>query len=80
MGDIQSMNVIERRTIASAIGLSVQELMAVSRGESIDKENEQIELDKKRNDILRAGFQGNKEELQKLGKSGNQQSPYQEFM
>ena len=63
MGDIQSMNVIERRTIASAIGLSVQELMAVSRGESIDKENEQIELDKKRNDILRAGFQENKEEL-----------------
>ena len=81
MGDIQSMNVIERRTIASAIGLSVQELMAVSRGESIDKENEQIELDKKRNDILRAGFQGNKEELEKLGKNGNQQGGmYQEFI
>ena len=80
LGDIQSMNVIERRTIASAIGLSVQELMAVSRGEAIDKENEQIELDKKRNEILRAGFQGNKEELEKLGKNGTEGGMYQEFI
>ena len=80
LGDIQSMNVIERKTIASAIGLSVQELMAVSRGEAIDKENEQIELDKKRNEILRAGFQGNKEELEKLGKNGTEGGMYQEFI
>jgi len=38
VGDIQSMNVIERRSIAKAIGISVQDLLKISRGEQVQQQ------------------------------------------
>ena len=35
LGEIQSMNVIERRAIAEAIGLSADDLLKVARGEAV---------------------------------------------
>ena len=38
IGDIQTMNVIERRAIADAIGISVQDLQKISRGEQMEQQ------------------------------------------
>jgi len=38
IGDIQTMNVIERRAIAEAIGISVQDLQKISRGEQMEQQ------------------------------------------
>jgi len=35
VGDIQAMNVLQRRSVADAIGISVSDLMKISRGEQI---------------------------------------------
>ena len=61
--NLETMNVVQKDAIASAIGLSVSDLMRVSRGESLDKQQTQIDVQKKTNDILIAGF---KEEGDKL--------------
>ena len=61
--NLETMNVVQKDAIASAIGLSVSDLMRVSRGESLDKMETQIDVQKKTNDILIAGF---KEESDKL--------------
>ena len=34
VGDIQSLNVIQRQSVADAIGISVQDLLRISRGEA----------------------------------------------
>jgi hypothetical protein len=41
-GDIESMNVIERQSIADSIGISVRELQRISRGEAM-KEQESVQ-------------------------------------
>jgi len=41
-GDIQSMNVIERQSLADSIGISVRELQRISRGEAA-KEQESVQ-------------------------------------
>jgi hypothetical protein len=61
--NLETMNVVQKDAIASAIGLSVSDLMRVSRGESLDKQETQIDIQKKTNEILIAGF---KEEGDKL--------------
>ena len=33
VGDIQSLNVIQRKSVADAIGISVEDLLKISRGE-----------------------------------------------
>ena len=38
LGEIQSMNVIERRAIAEAIGLSADDLLKVARGEATQQQ------------------------------------------
>ena len=35
VGDIQSLNVIQRKSVADAIGISVQDLLRISRGEAV---------------------------------------------
>ena len=46
LGEIQSMNVIERRAIAEAIGLSADDLLKVARGEAVaEQETVQDKLD-----------------------------------
>ena len=64
--NVESMNVIQKDAIAGAIGISVADLMRVSRGESLDKQQTQIDLQKKTNDILINGFQENTDELNKI--------------
>ena len=34
VGDIQSLNVIQRKSVADAIGISVQDLLRISRGKA----------------------------------------------
>ena len=56
VGEIQSMNVIERRLIADAIGISSDDLLRVARGEQAKEQETQQSLQKKTNKILIAGF------------------------
>ena len=56
LGEIQSMNVIERRAIAEAIGLSADDLLKVARGEAIKEQESVQSIQKKTNSILVAGF------------------------
>jgi len=50
------MNVIERRAIAEAIGLSADDLLKVARGEAIKEQESVQSIQKKTNSILVAGF------------------------
>jgi len=59
LGEIQSMNVLERRAIAEAIGLSADDLLKVARGEAIKEQESQQSLQKKTNNILIEGFSDN---------------------
>jgi len=59
LGEIQSMNVIERRAIAEAIGLSADDLLKVARGEAIKEQESVQSLQKKTNTILIEGFSDN---------------------
>ena len=70
--NVESMNVIQKDAIAGAIGISVADLMRVSRGESLDKQQTQIDLQKENIEVLRNGFLGNKEELEKIERNQNQ--------
>jgi hypothetical protein len=56
LGEIQSMNVIERRAIAEAIGISSDELLKVARGEQIKEQESVQSLQKETNKILISGF------------------------
>jgi len=64
--NLETMNVVQKDAIAGAIGLSVSDLMRVSRGESLDKQETQIDLQKKTNDILIAGFNEESDVLDKI--------------
>ena len=64
--NLETMNVVQKDAIAGAIGLSVSDLMRVSRGESLDKQETQIDLQKKTNDILIAGFKDESGVLDKI--------------
>jgi hypothetical protein len=64
--NLETMNVVQKDAIASAIGLSVSDLMRVSRGESLDKMETQIGVQKKTNEILLAGFQKEEEKLDEI--------------
>jgi hypothetical protein len=81
VGDIGKMNAIAKQSLADTIGISVGDLMKISRGEAAEVGETQEDLQRKTNDILTAGFQGNKDELTKLNsKPGNGDSGmYDEF-
>jgi len=64
--NLETMNVVQKDAIASAIGLSVSDLMRVSRGESLDKQQTQIDVQKQTNDILIAGFNDEGEKLDQI--------------
>lgn len=66
LGDIQSMNVIERDKLAAAIGISVRELQQISRGEQIQgRATVQDKLDVT-NKLLAAGNEDARATLEKL--------------
>lgn len=81
VGDIGKMNAIAKQSLADSIGITVGDLMKISRGEAAEVGETQEDLQRKTNDILTAGFQGNKDELAKLNnKPGNGDSGmYDEF-
>ena len=69
--DFQAMSIVQKQAISEAIGLSVSDIMRLQRGESLDKQDTQISLQKENIDVLRNGFLGNKEELRKLNEKGD---------
>lgn len=69
LGNLQAMNVIQKDSIATALGISVAELTKIARGEAIDnEESPELKEQKRTNQILIDGFTGNKESLDNLGK------------
>ena len=52
VGDIQSLNVIQRQSVADAIGISVQDLLRISRGEQVAGRETVLDEQKKTNQIL----------------------------
>ena len=52
VGDIQSLNVIQRQSVADAIGISVQDLLKISRGEQVAGRETVLDEQKKTNQIL----------------------------
>ena len=80
VGDIGKMNAIAKQSLADSIGITVGDLMKISRGEAAEVGETQEDLQRKTNDILTAGFQGNKDELTKLNnKPNNGTDVYDEF-
>ena len=74
LGEIQRLNVIERRSIANAIGISVDELLKISRGEQIqERETVQQKIDitnkllAESNDKAKAYYES---DLKKKGETG----------
>ena len=64
LGDIQSLNVLQRQSIADAIGISVQDLQRIARGEAIQETETVQSLQKKTNDILMEGLDVDKKILE----------------
>lgn len=64
--NLETMNVVQKDAIAGAIGLSVSDLMRVSRGESLDKQDTMINLQKQGNEIALAAARGSEEKLEKI--------------
>ena len=52
VGDIQSLNVIQRKSVADAIGISVGDLLKISRGEAVASQKTVQDYQKETNAIL----------------------------
>ncbi len=52
VGDIQSLNVIQRKSVAEAIGISVGDLLKISRGEAVESQKTVQDYQKETNAIL----------------------------
>jgi hypothetical protein len=63
VGDIQSLNVIQRQSVADAIGISVQDLLKISRGEQVAGRETVLDEQKKTNQILAKQYNVNLETL-----------------
>ncbi len=80
MGDLQAMNVVQRKALAESIGVSVDQLTKISRGEAVAAEETVQDLQKKTNEILKAGFSEDKEKMDEListTAAGSQQTIYE---
>jgi len=66
MGDLQAMNVVQRKSLADSIGITVDQLTKISRGEAVAAEETVQDLQKKTNEILKAGFSEDKEKMDEL--------------
>lgn len=69
LGNIQSMNVIQRDSIAQALGITVQELTALSRGEQIEQKKSTENLLGELIEVNKKGFAGNQEAFNKKDSS-----------
>ena len=63
VGDIQSLNVIQRKSVAEAIGISVGDLLKISRGEQVAGRETVLDEQKKTNKILADQYNVNLETL-----------------
>ena len=63
VGDIQSLNVIQRGKIAEAIGISVGDLIKISRGEEVAQGETVLSEQKKTNELLIEGLDIDREAL-----------------
>jgi hypothetical protein len=61
LGDIQTMNRVEKRAISTAIGVSVADLQKISRGEAIEQKKTQEDLLQQLIEVNKKGFAGNAE-------------------
>ncbi len=59
LGDLQSMNVVEKRAISAAIGVSVADLQKISRGEAVEQKKTQEDLLSELIEVNKKGFKGN---------------------
>lgn len=66
LGNIEAMNVLERRSLAEAIGVSTSDLMKIARGEQAEQQETVQEKIDKTNEILKVGFSEDKEKLEEL--------------
>ena len=64
LGDIQSLNVIQRRSIADAIGISVRDLQRISRGEEMEQRETVQDKLETTNKILMEGLDVEREILE----------------
>ena len=55
------MNVVEKRAISAAIGVSVADLQKISRGEAIEQKKTQEDLLQQLIEVNKKGFAGNAE-------------------
>jgi hypothetical protein len=61
LGNIQTMNNVEKRAISAAIGVSVADLQKISRGEAIEQKKTQEDLLQQLIEVNKKGFAGNQE-------------------
>ena len=59
LGDLQAMNVVEKRAISAAIGVSVADLQKISRGEAVEQKKTQEDLLSELIEVNKKGFKGN---------------------
>ena len=64
VGDIQSLNVIQRKSVADAIGISVQDLLRISRGEAVQQQETVQDKVDTTNKILLEGLDVDKKILE----------------
>jgi hypothetical protein len=53
------MNVVEKRAISAAIGVSVADLQKISRGEAVEQKKTQEDLLSELIEVNKKGFKGN---------------------
>ena len=64
VGDIQTLNVIQRQSVADAIGISVQDLLRISRGEAVQQQETVQDKVDTTNKILLEGLDVDKKILE----------------
>ena len=64
VGDIQSLNVIQRKSVADAIGISVADLLRISRGEAVQQQETVQDKGDTTNKILVQGLDVDKKILE----------------
>ena len=68
VGDIQTLNVIHRKSVADAIGISVQDLLRISRGEQAEAQETVQDKLNVTNQLLAQSLDISQAQLEELGK------------
>jgi len=68
VGDIQTLNVIQRKSVADAIGISVADLLRISRGEQVQQQETVQDKLNVTNQLLAQSLDISQAQLEELGK------------